>query len=398
MFFQAVQAPPHDGRCHALGLGSRRQAALLGHRHKGLESFEFVHAGIIHGEKSKGSKLTPMPNTHHPTLIKRAVARLAFMLPVWFAMVMGWSGLAQAWIRSTPLLGDNALGVGLVAAGFALLVFMLLCAASLVRWWAHPLAVLADMRHPVRHAFMAALPISMLLLATLGMGLFWHTNPWLDSLIAITWWLGSVLELAATVWVLGRWLKPQADGGLQWSALTPVMFIPIVGNVLAPLAGVPLGAGAWATAQMAIGMFLWPIVLTLLFVRMAQAGPLPPKMVPTLFVTLAPPSVLGLSFLQLSAPEPVAWGLWGVALFFFVLSCSQLGVLRELPFGMTHWGMSFPLAAFSALSVRMSQLEGGAWLQMPATVLLALTSLVILGLTLGTWRGLRLGHLLVAEH
>jgi len=185
---------------------------------------------------------------------------------------------------------------------------------------------------------------------------------------------------------------------LQWPAITPVMFIPIVGNVLAPLAGEQLGAGAWATAQMGIGLFLWPIVLTFLFVRMAQAGPLPPKLTPTLFVTLAPPSVLGLSFLQLSAPAPLVWSMWGVALFFFLLCCTQLGVLRNLPFGMPHWGMSFPLAAFSALSERVSQLEGGAWLQMPATVLLALTSLVILGLTLGTWRGLRHGHLLVAEN
>lgn len=338
-----------------------------------------------------------MQNTHHPSLIKRAVARLEFMLPAWFAMVMGWSGLAQAWLRSTPLLGDEAQGLGLVAGAFALWVFVLLCAASLVRWWAHPLAVLADVRHPVRHAFMAALPISMMLLATLGVGLFWHTNPWLDSLMAITWWIGSLLELAATVWVLGRWLKPKEEGGLQWPALTPVMFIPIVGNVLAPLAGVPLGASAWATAQMAVGLMLWPILVALLLVRLSQAGPLPPKMTPTLFVTLAPPSVLGLSLMQLGASDLWVWGMWGVALFFFLLCCTRLGDLRTQPFGMSHWGMSFPLAAFSALSLRVSQLEDGAWLQMPATVLLALTSLVILGLTLGTWRGLRHGHLLVAE-
>ena len=330
--------------------------------------------------------------------MKRAVARLEFMLPAWFAMVMGWSGLAQAWLRSTPLLGDEGLGMGLVAGAFALVLFVLLCAASLVRWWAHPLAVLADLRHPVRHAFMAALPISMLLLATLGANLFWHTHAWLDSLIAITWWVGSVLEVVATVWVVGRWLKPKEEGGLQWPALTPVMFIPVVGNVLAPLGGVPLGAQAWATAQMAIGLLLWPVLLTLLFVRVAQAGPLPPKMAPTLFVSLAPPSVLGLSLLQLGATELLVWGLWGVALFFFLLSCTQFEVLRTQPFGMPHWGMSFPLAAFSALSLRMSQLDGGAWLQLPAIVLLALTSLVILGLTFGTWRGLRHGHLLVAEH
>ena len=41
--------------------------------------------------------------------------------------------------------------------------------------------------------------------------------------------------------------------------------------------------------------------------------------------------------------------------------------------------------------------QGGAWLELPATLLLAVTSLLILGLTLGTWRGLRHGHLLVPD-
>ena len=61
------------------------------------------------------------------------------------------------------------------------------------------------------------------------------------------------------------------------------------------------------------------------------------------------------------------------------------------------WGMSFPLAAFSALTLRLANTSQGHWLQLPALGLLALTSLVILGLTLGTWRGLRQGSLLVAD-
>jgi molecular chaperone HtpG len=47
--------------------------------------------------------------------------------------------------------------------------------------------------------------------------------------------------------------------------------------------------------------------------------------------------------------------------------------------------------------LRLASTAEGAWLQLPALGLLALTSLVILGLTLGTWRGLRNGRLLVAD-
>jgi len=312
-------------------------------------------------------------------------------------MVMGWCGLSQAWLRATDIFGDSALGLGLVAAFFALLVFVLLCLASIVRLHAHPNAVAADMRHPVRHAFLATLPVSILLLANLGITLFWGTGRTLDMALTFVWCVGSVLEIAATVWVISRWLKSTENGGMQWATFTPVFFIPVVGNVLAPLGGVSIGLEAWATAQFGVGLFLWLVLQTLFFVRLGQAGPLPARLTPSLLITVVPPSISGLSLLQLDAPLSMAWMMWGVAAFFLVLALTQISAIREQPFSMGHWGMSFPLGAFTALTLRMTHAPGGAWLQLPATLLLAITSLLILGLTLSTWRGLRHGHLLVPD-
>lgn len=290
-----------------------------------------------------------------------------------------------------------ALSLGLVAALFAQLIFALLCLACIVRLSAHPNAVAADMRHPVRHAFMATLPISILLLASLGIHLFWGTSRTLDLALTFLWCVGSLLELATTAWVIGRWLKPADSGGFQWATFTPVFFIPVVGNVLAPLGGVSIGLEAWATAQLGIGVLLWPVMLTLLFVRLGQAGPLPARLAPTWFITLVPPSIVGLSLLQLDAPLAMVWLMWGIAFFFFILALTQVQIIREQPFGIAHWGMSFPMAAFTSLTLRMSHAPQGGWLHVPAILLLAVTSLLILGLTLNTWHGLRHGHLLVAE-
>jgi tellurite resistance protein len=171
----------------------------------------------------------------------------------------------------------------------------------------------------------------------------------------------------------------------------------VVGNVLAPLGGVSVGLEAWATAQFGIGLFLWVVLQTLLFVRTAQAGPLPARMAATWFITAVPPSIGGLSLLQLDAPLTLVWMLWGIAAFFLTLALTQIGTIREQPFSMAQWGMSFPMAAFTSLTLRMGHAPGGAWLQLPGTLLLAVTSLLIVGLTLQTWRGLRHGHLLVAE-
>lgn len=336
-------------------------------------------------------------NTHRAGRLIRAVALLEYLAPAWFALVMGWCGLSQAWLRAIPTLGDTALGLGLVAAIVAQMIFLLLGLACIVRLQAHPNAVAADLRHPVRHAFMATLPISILLLASLGIHLFWGTSRTLDTALTFVWCVGSVLEIAATVWVVARWLKSTDHGGIQWATFTPVFFMPVVGNVLAPLGGVSLGLEAWATAQFGVGLLLWPVLLTLLFVRTAQAGPLPERMAPMWFITLVPPSIAGLSFLQLDAPLSLVWSMWGIALFFFGLLLTQIQIIRAQAFGLSHWGLSFPLAAFTSLTLRLSDAPNGAWLHMPSMVLLAITSLLILGLTLNTWRGLRHGHLLVAE-
>jgi len=135
----------------------------------------------------------------------------------------------------------------------------------------------------------------------------------------------------------------------------------------------------------------------LFFVRLAQAGPVPARMAPSVFITVVPPSIGGLSLLQLDAPLTAAWMMWGIAAFFLVLALREISVIRAQPFSMAHWGMSFPLAAFTSLTLRMAQAPGGNWLGLPAILLLTLTSLLIVGLTLGTWRSLRHGHLLVAE-
>ena len=342
--------------------------------------------------------MSPTPHTTQPTTTTaHVVSLLEHLTPTWFVLVLGWCGLSQAWLRATDILGEQALGLGLVAAIFGVVIFVLLCLACVVRLNAHPDAVMADMRHPVRHAFMAGLPISLILIANIGVQLFDHTSRTIDTGLTFIWCVGAVLEAAATLWVVAKWLKTPDQGGIQWATFTPIFFIPVVGNVLTPLAGVPLGLEAWAMAQFGVGALLWLVLLVLFFVRLAQIGPLPARLAPSLFIMIVPPSIIGSVLLQLHAPSAMVWIFWGIAAFFLALASTQLQTIREQPFSMAHWGMSFPMGAFTALTLRLAHEPSGTWLTLPATLLLAVTSLLILGLTFGTWRGLRQGQLLVAE-
>jgi len=311
-------------------------------------------------------------------------------------VIMGLAGLALAWQAAAPVLGELATGVALVLGALALGVFAVLAGASLWRLRLHPEALQEDLRHPVRHAFVATVPVSLLLLATLlhtlgGSGL------WLQAL----WWAGSLTQLWATLWVMGRCLQPltgpAAQPGGLWPSVTPLLFIPVVGNVVAPLAGVGLGHDMWSAAQLGIGIAFWPVVLILTLVRRLVHSPVPDRLLPSAFIAVAPPSVIGLSLLPFGAPWPVVTAFWGVALFTLLWVGSQTGRTVQQPFGLAFWALSFPLAAFTTLTLKLSQAPGHSGLQTPATLALAVATLTVFALALATVRGLRNGSLLAPE-
>lgn len=316
---------------------------------------------------------------------------LKFLMPGWFAITMGLCGLSLAWARAVPAMGELAGAIAMAMGVLALLLFGVLGGLSLLRAQRYPQALAEDLRHPIRHAFVAAVPASIVLLATVATTL---AGP--SALAQAVWMLGAVTQFAVTVWVMARWLNGNREGGLVWAGLTPVLFIPIVGNVLTPLAGVALGLPEWAAAQFGVGVVLWPVTLTLLAVRLGQIGLWPDRMLASTFITIAPPSVIGLGVLQLGAPAMLGWALWGLGLFFLCWSASLFKRVVAQPFSIAFWGMSFPLAAFTALTLRLSEGASPAFATL-GMVLLALTSIVIAALALGTVQGLRRGSLLVPE-
>lgn len=86
---------------------------------------------------------------------------------------------------------------------------------------------------------------------------------------------------------------------------------------------------------------------------------------------------------------------WGMALFGLLWAGARAKAITAMQFGLTHWALSFPLASLAALTLRLAQ--PGTAMAVLGPVLLALASLVILGLAFATVRGLRDGSLLAPE-
>ncbi len=328
----------------------------------------------------------PLPTPSSVGLHSRKAPPLAHLGPQWFVPVMGWAGLAIAWHRAQGSFGPAAQAVALACGLVALSAFLVVLGASAVRAARHPRALAEDLAHPVRHAFVAALPASVLLLASLGTMLY-GGRPALAAL----WLAGVALQAGVTIWLVARWFS----GRLQWPAVTPALYVPIVGNLLVPLAGASLEWPALSWAFFGIGAFFWPVVTAMILVRQAQQ-PLPDRLQASWFVTIAPPAVLGSAAASLDAPLPVALAALGVAAVLAAAALARVPTMLHQAFTMTAWATAFPLAALASLALRVAG-DAAPGFATVAAVLLAVASVAIVGLSLATVRGLRAGTLLAPE-
>jgi tellurite resistance protein len=234
----------------------------------------------------------------------------------------------------------------------------------------------------VKSSFFAAVSISFALLGAVALGAF-------APLALPLWAIGAVLQVAAMVMVLNAWIHRE---NLQHAHATPPWFIPAVGNVVLPLAGVRLGMIELSWWFFAVGILFWIVLLTVVIARLLFVQPpLPQRLIPTMCIFLAPPAVGFLSWLQLTAQnpsrgdlDPVGHMLFGIALFFALFLATQAHRFARLPFYLSWWAFSFPTAAFAAACLAYSQFVPMMFVQGLAMAMVALATLLISWLLIRT--------------
>lgn len=289
-----------------------------------------------------------------------------------FGMTMGLFGFALA-LRSGGFQLPSA------AVGYAALaVLVVLGGLFALKGVRHPAAVVAEWGHPVRLAFFPAMSISLLLLAT-------FLREGATALAHPVWIVGAAAQAILTLAVVNAWISHRAFGPGQ---LSPAWFIPAVGNVIVPLAGVPLGHVELSWYFFAVGILFWIVLLTLVFNRLIFHDPLPGKLRPTLVILIAPPAVAYLSWLLLNGGEVDATArmLLNIGYFFAALVALQVPALAKLPFALSFWALSFPLAALTTASFRHAALTGSGFHRGIGLLLLGTLLLTIAGLVVRTIR------------
>lgn len=298
-----------------------------------------------------------------------------------FAAVMGLSGLGLVWHVVEERWALSAVGsAGATAA--AALVFAVLLAAYGCKWLRYPDRVMAELRHPVRINFVPALSISLILLSLL-------LTHWMPAVANLLWILGAALQLLFTAIIVTVWFEMERP----LPSLNPAWFIPAVGNVLVPLAAAPAGFTLTAWFFMAVGLFFWGILTTLVFFRLITGPGLEPPMRPTLAVLLAPPAVAFLAWLTLTGEVGIpGLLLYSIGLLTFILLIPQVPGFMRLPYFPSWWAYTFPLAAFTVSSFRFADAQGLS-AGMVLGLLAALTTGVIVLVTIRTLLAIIRGEL-----
>jgi tellurite resistance protein len=293
-----------------------------------------------------------------------------------FSIVMGMAGLTLA-LRA----GEQSLGFSHFASGAVYLLtialFVLIASGYIAKAIRVPNAVRAEWSHPVKLSFFPAISIGLLLLAT-------ATLPISLAVAHVMWLAGVAGQGVLTLAVISGWIGSRS---FLHGHLSPAWFIPAVGNVIVPIAGAPMGYVELSWFFLSVGLVFWVVLLTLVMNRLVFHDPLPERLQPTLVILIAPPAVGFLAWVTLTGGvDHFARILINSAFLFALIVTVQLPRILRLPFAMSFWALSFPLAALTIASLHYGDVIGS---QAHRNISLALLVLLIVTLAVLLVRTLR---------
>jgi len=295
-----------------------------------------------------------------------------------FASVMGLAGLAIAIKQAENLFGIHHTASSIIIA-LTTLLFLFFSVVFIYRMIRCFEQVKHDFQHPVKKNFFAAISISLLLLSVLYVEIS-------QALSIGLLFVGGVLQLSLTLIILSKLIWRHSFAFEQFN---PAWFIPIVGNIIVPLAGVHHGFVSdilWMF--FGIGVLFSIIYFAIFFVRAYFYKPLPEKLWPTVFILMAPPAIGFVSYVKMTETvDAFANILYGIAFFIGLFLLFQLKRFMTVPFYVSWWAFLFPSAAMTVATANMylfHRYEFYQWL-----FYLQLISLIVLTVYLG-WKTIQL--------
>ena len=297
-------------------------------------------------------------------------------MPIRFApAVMSLFGLALAW-RALSDLGGWESGFGRLISIGALLLG-LVTFGSIVLHQFQKGALKETFENPQLRVLPACLTVGLMLLSAILV-------PHMPRLANAMIWIAALGHFLLLAWLINGWFR----GGLALEIISPVWFIPVVGNIVVPVGAIASGEVMLAWFGFSVGIVLWLMLLPIVFFRLIQGKPMPDELESTQMVLVAPPAIGSVSWSLLAGDQAVVPGVVLLSVAFFLMLTMVPMVLRVIsrPFVPANWAFVFPLAALSTGLTTYSILLERDILMGVGLVVLLLVSALILWALIGSAR------------
>lgn len=267
-----------------------------------------------------------------------------------FAIPVGLLTLVNAWSQAGAygwLIAAEVASVLIWPTTALWVLALLLYAAKCKRY---PGMVAQESKHPVQSSLQALLPLSVLLAVTL----FGRPEQGI-------WLVFTLLAIGSLAFIAFRIGTVLAMGQMPRNAVTPALYLPLVGGALAgAMALANLRHNGWSALLFGTGLSGWAL-LEVCILRHQFASPIPETLRPTIGTELMPPTVATLTAAMLwpNLPNDVLLVGIGVGLVPLVSVLARYRQWSTVPFSLGLWSFSFPLAAFAGVAIEM--VRRGAW-------------------------------------
>ena len=260
--------------------------------------------------------------------------RLRFFPIMMFAVVMGLSGLTIVYEKASEILGISGI-IGNIFLVLDSVIFSAIFLIYMIKIFKYPQEGKKEFSHPVRINFFAAMAISFLLIA-----ICFHSVNHAVSLYSF--YIGTILQTFFTFYTISFWI----NNNLEITHSNPAWFIPIVGNVLVPVAGAGFVSNHFLMYYFAVGAFFWIVLTAIIVNRIIFHHQLAVKFMPTLFIFIAPPAISFIAYFKMFKSFDIfASFAFNLGLFFTFLLAFMYKNFTKLKFFISWWAFTFPLAA-----------------------------------------------------
>ena len=270
-----------------------------------------------------------------------------------FTSVMGLAGTTYA-LRQYELMYNLNHLISTLLFSVTLIIFGIVLSIFLYRLIKYPSDIKEELNHPVKMNFFGAISISFLMIGLI----FYDVH---ETISLITWAIGAIIQLILTLFLLTGLMWKQS---LKIEQFNPVWFIPIVGNIVVPLAGVYHVGVEINIFYFSLGIIFSMIYYTLFMNRMFFKDPFPIMLRPTVFILLAPPAIGFMSYIKIFGEVSVfAFVLYGFGFYLGLLFLYQIRHYLKVPFFVSWWAMLFPTAAMTNATFLMYEITGLLYLK-----------------------------------